>query len=131
MTEPVVTSLVSEIRALLQMARATAARQVNALVVLTNYEIGRRIVLHEQGGEARAEYGKGVLQALSNALMAEFGRGFSVENLRLFRRFFLAFKIAHSNPRHWLGNSRAPSPPRFPRQCLGFFPSPQSSARSP
>ncbi len=52
---PELAPLVAEIRALVQAARGAVERQVNALVVLTNFEIGRRIVLHEQGGEARAE----------------------------------------------------------------------------
>jgi hypothetical protein len=33
---------------------------VNLLQVQTNYEIGRRIVEHEQGGADRAQYGKEV-----------------------------------------------------------------------
>lgn len=89
---PELAPLVAEIRALVQAARGAVERQVNALVVLTNFEIGRRIVLHEQGGEARAEYGKAVLQTLSEALTAEFGRGWSVTSLTLMRRFYLAYR---------------------------------------
>ena len=89
---PDTSSLLTEIRALVQAARATASRQVNSLVVLTNFEVGRRIVLHEQGGEARAEYGRGVLKALSAQLSDEFGRGWSVDNLALMRRFYLTYR---------------------------------------
>lgn len=92
MNPPGTSPLIAEIRALLLAARTTAARQVNALVVLTNYEIGRRLVAHEQGGEARAEYGRAVVRALSADLTAEFGRGYSAENLWLMRRFYLAFR---------------------------------------
>lgn len=92
MTEPIVSSLLAEIRTLLQTARKTAARQINTLAVLTNYEIGRRIVLHEQGGEERAEYGRTIVRALATELSAEFGRGFSAENLWLMRRFYMAFR---------------------------------------
>ena len=88
---PDLAPLVAEIRALIQAARVAAERQVNTLVVLTNFEVGRRIVQHEQGGDARAEYGKGVLKTLSEALKAEFGRGWSVSNLTLMRRFYLAY----------------------------------------
>ena len=84
-------SLIVELRALLRASRATAARQVNALVVLTNYEIGRRLVDHEQAGETRAEYGKGVMKEVSAQLTAEFGRGYSVENLTLMRRFYVTY----------------------------------------
>lgn len=84
-------ALVEELRTLLRGARHVAARQVSALAVLTNFEIGRRIVLHEQGGAERAEYGRGVLKALSQELTAEFGRGYGAENLRLFRQFYLTY----------------------------------------
>jgi len=83
--------LVAEIRALVEAARGAAERHVNTLVVLTYFEVGRRIVLHEQGGEARAEYGKAVLKTLSDTLITEFGRGWSVTNLTLMRRFYLAY----------------------------------------
>jgi predicted nuclease of restriction endonuclease-like (RecB) superfamily len=95
---PDLAPLVAEIRAVVQAARGAVERQVNALVVLTNFEVGRRIVLHEQGGEARAEYGRAVLQTLSHALAGEFGRGFGVENLRLFRKFYLTYRDCTAIP---------------------------------
>jgi len=85
-------ALLAEICELVQAARAGAARQVNALVVLTRFEVGRRIVVHEQGGEDRAEYGKATLQTLSDALAEEFGRGWSVDNITLMRRFYLGYR---------------------------------------
>ena len=57
--------------------------------VLTNFEIGRRIVEHEQRGAARAEYGKELLKELSVRLTEEFGKGFSATNLKLMRQFFI------------------------------------------
>jgi predicted nuclease of restriction endonuclease-like (RecB) superfamily len=117
---PELAPLVAEIRALVQAARGAVERQVNALVVLTNFEVGRRIVLHEQGGEARAEYGKAVLQTLSEALTTEFGRGFGVENLRLFRKFYLTYhdRLAISQTpsgRSPAGISQTPSGVSAPR----------------
>lgn len=97
MTLPQTSALVTEIRALLQAARATAYREVNALLVRTNFEIGRRIVMHEQRGEVRAGYGKAVLEQLSAHLTGEFGRGFSVENLTLMRRFYVAYRGREAN----------------------------------
>lgn len=49
------------------------------------------IVEHEQGGEDRAAYGAQTLQTLAQRLSTEFGRGFSLANLRNFRQFFLTF----------------------------------------
>lgn len=54
------------------------------------------IVEGEQGGEARAEYGKRVLAELAKRLSTEFGKGFSATNLKLFRQFYLAFPISHT-----------------------------------
>ncbi len=60
--------------------------------MLTNFEIGRRIVEHEQKGEKRAEYGASLLKELSIRLTDEFGRGFSEDNLSNMRRFFLTWR---------------------------------------
>ena len=57
----------------------------------TYWEIGRRIVEFEQGGERRAEYGEGLLERLSSDLTSRFGRGFARPNLIRFRQFYAAF----------------------------------------
>jgi len=85
--------LVAELRSLIQSARHMAASTVNTLQVRTNFEIGRRIVEHEQKGEKRAMYGQELLKALSARLTAEFGQGFSVSNLQLMRKFFIEYKF--------------------------------------
>ena len=85
-------SLIEQVRSLVQSARRTAAVSVNTLQVLTNFEIGRRIVEHEQKGAKRAEYGAALIKALSARLTAEFGRGFSEDNLARMRNFYVAWK---------------------------------------
>ena len=40
--------------------------------------------------------GKGLLQYLSQELTAEFGKGFTVRNLRAMRQFYAAFSIRHT-----------------------------------
>ncbi|MBN1763919.1 MAG: DUF1016 family protein [Sedimentisphaerales bacterium] len=84
--------LFSEIRELIHGARKAVCRNVNTVQVLTHYEIGRRIVEHEQAGVERAEYGKQVLKELSQRLTNEFGRGFSKRNLELMRLFYVEKK---------------------------------------
>lgn len=84
--------LLPQIRELIASARTTAARNVNTLQVLTNYEVGRLIVEHEQAGARRAEYGKALLKELAASLAKEFGRGFSEDNLSNMRRFYLAYR---------------------------------------
>jgi predicted nuclease of restriction endonuclease-like (RecB) superfamily len=80
-----------EVRSILEEARRSAYRAVNFAMVVAYWEIGRRIVEHEQGGKAKAQYGAGVLKELSRKLTADFGKGFSVQNIENFRKFYLAF----------------------------------------
>ncbi|MBX9705371.1 MAG: PDDEXK nuclease domain-containing protein, partial [Gammaproteobacteria bacterium] len=56
------------------------------------WHIGRQIVQVDQQGLARATYGASVLETLSTQLMAEFGKGFSVTNLRYMRQFYLTYQ---------------------------------------
>lgn len=81
----------SDIVALLESARYATARSVNALMTASYWEIGRRIVEFEQGGENRAAYGQALLKRLSADLSASFGRGFGVVNLQQMRNFYLAW----------------------------------------
>jgi hypothetical protein len=53
--------------------------------------IGERIVEEEQSGDAKAEYGKRLIENLSTALSAELGKGSSYANLSNFRQFYLKF----------------------------------------
>lgn len=84
--------LLADIRELILNARNTALHSVNLIQVHTNFEIGRRIVEHEQQGSERAEYGKALLKELSADLTVEFGRGFSRSNLEYMRKFYLVYK---------------------------------------
>ncbi len=77
------------IRELISSARTMVARGVDLVQVVTNFEIGRRIVKEEQLGKNRAAYGKEVIKALAERLTAEFGKGFSLSNLKSMRQFYL------------------------------------------
>ena len=85
--------LLADLRELIQRARQTVTRTVNDVQVQTYWQIGMHIVDFEQGGAERAEYGKGLLQALAGSLTREFGRGFDASNLRNMRLFYRAFPI--------------------------------------
>lgn len=87
---------VSEIRQLLIEARQSVLKQVNTLMVRTYYEIGKRIVEHEQQGNEQAGYGTYLLETLSVELSKEFGKGFSKRNLELIRKFYLCYRNAKS-----------------------------------
>jgi len=77
------------IRELIAGARATVARGVDLVQVHTNFEIGRRIIQEEQRGEDRAAYGEEVIRTLAGRLTGEFGKGFSLSNLRSMRQFYV------------------------------------------
>ena len=77
---------------LLESARRTSARAVNAIMTAAYWEIGRRIVECEQGGAERAEYGEALVKRLSGDLAQRFGRGFSLTNLKQFRKFYLLYR---------------------------------------
>ncbi len=91
-TEEPLLPLVKEIRELVQNARKAASQNVNTLQVITNFEIGRRIVEYEQRGSRRAEYGERIVRELSHRLTKELGRGFSKRNLEYIRRFYLEYR---------------------------------------
>lgn len=76
---------------LIRQARQRALRAVDTIQVQTCWELGRHIVEFEQGGVARAAYGKRLLPELAKALTAEFGKGFDASNLRYMRLFYHAF----------------------------------------
>jgi len=78
----------TNIVALVQASRQAAARTVNALMTATYWEIGRRIVEAEQGGERRAAYGERLVERLAEDLTDRFGRGFSRQNLFQMRAFY-------------------------------------------
>lgn len=81
-----------EIKELLYSAKNKVYQTINTTMTQTYFQIGKRIVEEEQGGEIRAEYGKSLLKLLSVQLINEFGKGFSVDNLENMRRFYLAFQ---------------------------------------
>ena len=86
-----VTALYSRIREILDSARANVARSVNTTQVVSNWLVGREIVEEQQSGEKRAAYGKRLLADLSMRLQADYGKGFSIQNLEHFRDFFLTY----------------------------------------
>jgi predicted nuclease of restriction endonuclease-like (RecB) superfamily len=81
---------------LLENARRASARAVNSIMTATYWEVGRRIVEVEQGGEARAGYGEYVISQFSKDLTSRFGRGFSKRNVEQMRLFYSTWQIAQT-----------------------------------
>lgn len=84
-------TLYGRVREILDAARTGIARTVNTTQVMANWLIGREIVEEEQRGRRRAGYGTALLGELAERLRTEFGRGYGVDNLELFRRFYLDY----------------------------------------
>lgn len=83
------------IKQILINARGKAYKAVNFAMVEAYWNVGRLIV-EAQGGNERAEYGDSLIKNLSKELTREFGKGFTVTNLRYMRQFYLAFPIRHT-----------------------------------
>lgn len=88
--------LVSEIRSIIESARANAVRSVDFCRVQMYWQIGRRIVEEEQQGQSRAEYGKYIIKNLSSSLTPEYGSGFGVRQLEQARQFYVEYPIANA-----------------------------------
>ena len=82
---------IEELKHIVNSARRLAYSAINFAQIEENWLIGRRIVLQEQNGKQRAEYGKHIIGLASQALTAEFGKGFSERTLRQFRQFYQMF----------------------------------------
>ena len=90
--------LCSGVISLLEYARRTASRVVNHVMTVTYWELGRRIVEHEQQGSERAKYGERLLEQLAKDLTERLGRGFARTNLSQMRLFFLTHREIIQTP---------------------------------
>lgn len=89
-------NILNGITEVISAGRSASARAVNAVMTATYWEVGRRLVEYEQGGEERAQYGKALARSLSADLTRQFGRGFSHRNLDYMRQFYLTWPHAGS-----------------------------------
>ena len=85
----------SSIRNSIIAAQGKVYAAVNSAMVNAYWEIGEQIY-RACGENDRAEYGKNLLQYISDRLTVEFGKGYTVRNLRNMRQFYLMFPIRHT-----------------------------------
>ena len=85
--------LLGKISATYTVGQAKATQAVNIQLLDTYWQIGRHIVEFEQGGNARAQYGKALISTLAKDLSLLHGKGFSASNVKRFRQFYLAYPI--------------------------------------
>jgi hypothetical protein len=86
-------SLLDRVVKILEQTRTNVVRAVNSNMVTAYWLIGREIVLELQGGDERAEYGKQVIENLSERLTSRYGKGFSAPTLWKFRQFYQAYSL--------------------------------------
>ena len=79
-----------EIKNILVTARNKVYQTANFTMVEAYWNIGKSII-EEQGGNEKAEYGTGLLKELSKQMTQDFGKGFTVSNLKNMRQFYLTF----------------------------------------
>jgi hypothetical protein len=86
-------NIINDIRNLIDNAKKSIVKSVNWAMVITYWEIGKRIIEEEQKGEERAKYGSFLIKKLALQLTTEFGRGFDERELRKMRQFYTCFPI--------------------------------------
>jgi predicted nuclease of restriction endonuclease-like (RecB) superfamily len=89
-------SLYEKVRLILEESRSRAFRAVNTEMVRAYWLIGQAIVEEEQKGKRKADWGERVIRLLSERLTAEFGKGFTLTNLKYMRQFYLTFGKGHA-----------------------------------
>jgi len=85
--------LYARISGILAQARSRVARAINTEMVWAYWLIGREIVVEEQKGKSRADYGKKILEDLAKRLTVAFGKGFDDSNLWHMRKFYQMYPI--------------------------------------
>lgn len=83
--------LLTRIGSTLTQGRGRAVQAVNVHLMETYWQVGQHIVEFEQGGQAKAEYGAGLITRLSQDLGTRHGKGFDRSNLIRMRQFYLAY----------------------------------------
>ena len=89
-------NLYDKISILLEATKKNLKKSVNTIMVSTYFEVGRLIVEEEQNGEERAKYGNGLIKEYSKRLTSELGKGYSIQNLKNMRRFYLVVEKRQS-----------------------------------
>ncbi len=112
--------LFERIAGIIEASRQRVKTAINTAMVYSYYAIGQHIVEAEQQGEHRADYGKEVLRNLSARLTQRFGDGWSYDNLKLMRKFYLVYSEESA--------SALPTPGEKGKQCLPFSATPTQAS---
>lgn len=89
-------SVITEIKSIIAKAKDKAIRAVDSERTIMYWQIGQRIFEEEQAGKDRADYGKYLVEFISQELETEYGSGFSKRYVEIMRQFYCTFPIANS-----------------------------------
>jgi len=89
-------NFVADVRQIIETAKTNAVRSVDFQRVIMYWKLGERIVVEEQQGKARADYGTYLIRNLAETLEPDYGSGFSVRTLEQCRQFFRTYPIANA-----------------------------------
>lgn len=81
----------SDIQSIISQARERAVQSINFEREVMYWKIGERILLEEQEGKERADYGSALIKSLADVLVPEYRTGFSARQLERFRQFYSTF----------------------------------------
>ena len=84
-----------QIKRILSEARNKVYQTANFAMVEAYWNIGKSIV-EQQDGYEKAEYGSRLIAELSKQMIVDFGKGFTLTNLKYMRQFYLTFPNSHA-----------------------------------
>ena len=87
-----VSNLYKDIKELVEQSRNRVYKTVNVEMINLYWNIGRMIV-EKQKGNSRAKYKDYLIEEISKKLTDYFGKGFSIQNLRRMRQFYIMYPI--------------------------------------
>jgi endonuclease YncB( thermonuclease family) len=87
-----------EISNIYETALNDGSENWNRSLLTSNWKIGEKIFVEEQGGKERASYGDQVLKQLSKDLNRKYTKGFSIRNLAYMRSFYQSYNLQKLKP---------------------------------
>ena len=82
---------ISKIREIVESSKKYLVKSINKTMIKTYFDVGKIIVEEKLHGQDRAEYGNNTIINISQVLTEEFGKGFSVTNLKQMVKFYQVY----------------------------------------
>ena len=83
--------LLFKVKELILDSKHNVSKAINYEMINLYWNIGKEII-EKQGGKERAKYGDMLIDKLSKELINLYGKGFSIQNIRRMRQFYLCFE---------------------------------------